>query len=149
MCWIWYWVAFRVFPSKSHCLTYDPWIPYEGLFLEEAVRTLALEHTIVVNDRAERVKGKLSGNYDFVLARAVTDLTTLWTWSMPLLRKGGSLLAQKGGDLQSELDRLSNSYPSLHPQQLQYPKSWAIEPSRCIIVIEKEYSGGKAFATKT
>jgi hypothetical protein len=58
-------------------------------------------------------------------------------------------MAQKGGDLQSELDRLSNSYPSLHPQQLQYPKSWAIEPSRCIIVIEKEYSGGKAFATKT
>ncbi|MGH7495456.1 MAG: 16S rRNA (guanine(527)-N(7))-methyltransferase RsmG [bacterium] len=110
----------------------------KGLFLEEVVRTLALVHTQVVNDRAERVKERLASRYDFVLARAVSDLKTLWSWSSPLLKRGGSLLAQKGGDLETELNQLLHSYSKLHPQQIQYPKNWDIEPSRCIIVLEKE-----------
>ncbi len=110
----------------------------KALFLEEVVRVLALENTHVVNDRAERVAANLSEKFDFVLVRAVADLETLWKWSQPLLKKGGSLLAQKGGDLKNELDQLLHSHPNLQPKQFNYPKSRPIDPSRYVIAIQKD-----------
>jgi 16S rRNA (guanine527-N7)-methyltransferase len=43
--------------------------------------------------------------YDVVLARAVADLTVLAEYCLPLCRKGGCFIAQKGTDIQDELDR--------------------------------------------
>lgn len=108
------------------------------LFLQEVLRVLSLENLHIVHERAEKVSAKLAQKFDFVVARAVTDLETLWTWSLPLLKKGGSLIAQKGGDLNAEINQLLSSYSSLRPKKLHYPETWPIDPSRCIISLRKE-----------
>ncbi len=110
----------------------------KALFLEEVLRKLALKNTTVAHQRAEKAATDFSQIFDFILARAVTDLETLWTWSLPLLKKGGRLLAQKGGELNAELNQLLSSYSELRPTKLSYPEEWPIEPSRFIIVLRKD-----------
>ena len=65
-------------------------------FLAEVVEDLQLQ-VQVVRGRAEepRVRERVSGA-DAVVSRAVTRLDKLTTWSLPLLRPGGRMLAIKG-----------------------------------------------------
>jgi 16S rRNA (guanine527-N7)-methyltransferase len=65
-----------------------------SVFLGEAVTSLGLPHVQVRRGRAEDVAGSLT--VDVVAARAVAPLERLVSWSMPLLRPGGVLLALKG-----------------------------------------------------
>ncbi len=71
-------------------------------FLADTVATLALDHVTVRRDRAEDV-ADLNGTFDVVLARAVAPLDRLATWTIPLLRPGGRLLALKGESAAAEL----------------------------------------------
>lgn len=64
------------------------------VFLEECVEALKLDNVEVVRGRAEELVGKRV--FDVASARAVAPLGRLLTWSMPLLREGGQLLAMKG-----------------------------------------------------
>jgi 16S rRNA (guanine527-N7)-methyltransferase len=64
------------------------------VFLEECVEALKLDNVEVVRGRAEELVGKRV--FDVACARAVAPLGRLLTWSMPLLREGGELLAMKG-----------------------------------------------------
>ena len=109
----------------------------KALFLEEVVRVLGLQHVQVIQERAENLAGRLSEKFDFVLARAVADLASLWTWSQPLLKKSGCLLAQKGGDLSEEMKRFRKAYPKVQSRQLNYAEWCPIDSSRYIIAIEK------------
>lgn len=72
-------------------------------FLTEAVATLGLTAT-VVRGRAEdsAVRAVVSGA-DVVVSRAVADLEKLARWSLPLLRKGGRMLALKGERAEAEV----------------------------------------------
>jgi 16S rRNA (guanine527-N7)-methyltransferase len=74
-------------------------------WLTEVVDTLALSAT-VVRGRAEEptVKQQLAGA-DVVIARAVAPLARLWSWSAPLLREGGTLVALKGESADDEVAR--------------------------------------------
>lgn len=107
-------------------------------FLEEVVGVLGLQNLQVVNGRAEKLAANPAAQFDFIVARAVTDLETLWTWSQPLLKKSGSLLAQKGGDLGEEMKRFQKAFPNLTPLRCNYPDPWPIDPSRYVIAIRKE-----------
>ena len=53
------------------------------------------------------------GKYDLVVSRAVAPLVDLIKWSKPLLRKGGRILAYKGGDLTEELQQAQTKYPTV------------------------------------
>ncbi|MCS6845801.1 MAG: 16S rRNA (guanine(527)-N(7))-methyltransferase RsmG [Caldilineales bacterium] len=66
-------------------------------FLQHAVDVLGLQDVTVVNARAEDF-GQGSGRerFDLALARAVASLPTLLEYTLPLLRLGGWLVAQKG-----------------------------------------------------
>ena len=70
-------------------------------FLEECVAELSLPNVIVQRGRAEEAAGLLS--VDVVLARAVAPLERLASWTLPLLRPGGQLLAMKGNTARAEL----------------------------------------------
>lgn len=65
-------------------------------FLTEAVASLGVQ-VEVVRGRAEdaTVRTRLAGA-DVVVSRAVADLEKLARWSLPLLRKGGRMMALKG-----------------------------------------------------
>lgn len=111
----------------------------KALFLEEAVRVLKLPETHVVHDRAEKIAEKFAGKFDVVVARAVSSLYNLWQWSSPVLKKGGELLAQKGGDLSKETGELLAAFPKLKIEKLEYDPAWQVEPSRFVIAIRNEH----------
>lgn len=71
------------------------------VFLEECAATLGLDNVEVLRGRAEELKGKRV--FDVATARAVAPLGRLLTWSMPLLREGGELIAMKGERAAEEL----------------------------------------------
>jgi 16S rRNA (guanine527-N7)-methyltransferase len=70
-------------------------------FLEEAVTALGLENVEVVRGRAEALHGR--AQFDVVTSRAVAPLATLAQWSLPLVRRGGEMLAMKGAGAAEEL----------------------------------------------
>jgi 16S rRNA (guanine527-N7)-methyltransferase len=74
------------------------------VFLQQVVSDLGLTNCRVVRGRAEQVIGEC-GDADVVTSRAVAPLEKLGTWSAPLLRIGGELLALKGSSASEEILR--------------------------------------------
>ena len=70
-------------------------------FLEEVVADLGLTNVEVVRGRAEALHGKR--DFDVVTSRAVAPLDRLLTWSLPLCRPGGVVLAMKGSSAEREI----------------------------------------------
>ncbi len=70
-------------------------------FLDEVVRELELADVRVVRGRAEDRTGTVA--FDVVTARAVAPLGTLIRWGLPLVSRGGELVAFKGSRAQDEL----------------------------------------------
>ena len=70
----------------------------KAMFCQHIVRVLGLEHVEVLKARAEDVgqNGSHRGKYDWALARAVANLNVLSEYLLPLIRIGGTMLAQKG-----------------------------------------------------
>jgi len=77
-------------------------------FLLEVVQALGLGGCRVVRGRAEEVVGSCGGA-DVVTSRAVAPLHRLVTWSAPLARDGGVVLAMKGASARAELERDRNA----------------------------------------
>jgi 16S rRNA (guanine527-N7)-methyltransferase len=70
-------------------------------FLAQAVRDLELAQVRVVRTRAEELHGK--ERFDVVTSRALAPLERLLTWSVPLTRPGGAVLAIKGSSAAAEV----------------------------------------------
>ncbi|MGZ5366304.1 MAG: 16S rRNA (guanine(527)-N(7))-methyltransferase RsmG [Aeromicrobium sp.] len=70
------------------------------VFLDEVREKLELDNVQIVRARAEEVHDE----FDVVTARAVAGLEKLGRLCMPLVRKGGVLLALKGQTAQQEVD---------------------------------------------
>ena len=74
-------------------------------FLEEAVAALGLTNVEVLRGRAEEVHGRRE--FDVVTSRAVAPLDRLARWSLPLVRRGGALVAMKGASAEDEITAAS------------------------------------------
>ncbi|HXC77126.1 MAG TPA: 16S rRNA (guanine(527)-N(7))-methyltransferase RsmG [Candidatus Acidoferrum sp.] len=74
-------------------------------FLADAVKSLKLEGQVeVVRGRAnDKAVVAATGSVGWVTARAVAPLNRLAGWCLPLLRRGGSLLALKGVNAPTEI----------------------------------------------
>lgn len=79
------------------------------IFLEEMCEELGLENVRVVRARADEVHEE----FDVVTARAVANLEKLGRWCLPLVRKGGVLLALKGQTAQQEVDAATKTLTKL------------------------------------
>ena len=77
-------------------------------FLESIARHLALTdiHPICARAEALAVAPEHRTRYHTVLARGISDLSTLLDLAWPLLRPGGALVAYKGPDVPEEIDAL-------------------------------------------
>ncbi|TRX60429.1 MULTISPECIES: 16S rRNA (guanine(527)-N(7))-methyltransferase RsmG [Corynebacterium] len=75
-------------------------------YLNEVVDLLGLDNVTVIRGRAEEgpVKKQVQGA-DIVTSRAVAPLGKLAKWSLPLVRKGGEMIALKGSSVHEELER--------------------------------------------
>ncbi len=80
-------------------------------FCRIAVEELHLSNTQVVPNRAETIgqDKNFRESYDWAVARAVAPLPVLAEYLLPLIRVGGSMLAQKGGDVDNEIDQAENA----------------------------------------
>ena len=74
--------------------------------VSEIVNSLELQ-VRTISDRAENISSKKEhkNTYDVVVTRAVAPLDELLKWSHDLLKKGGSLLSLKGGNIEEEIMR--------------------------------------------
>lgn len=70
----------------------------KAMFCQHIVKVLGLEHVVVIQARAEDVGQDADHRekYDWAVARAVANLNVLSEYLLPLVRVGGTMLAQKG-----------------------------------------------------
>ena len=71
-------------------------------WLSEVAETLKLSNVVVRRGRAQDEHGQLAG--DAVTVRAVASLEKLYRWALPLLNKGGALVALKGSRAEEEIE---------------------------------------------
>ncbi len=85
-----------LYPSMQ--LTLVESVGKKAKFCQHIVDTLGLEHVTVVHARAEDLgqKAEHREGYDWAVARAVANLNALCEYLLPLVKVGGTALAQKG-----------------------------------------------------
>lgn len=109
-------------------------------FLKEVSSQLKLD-TECIHIRAEEAgKNKLyRGNYDVAVSRAVARLTVLAEYCLPLVKKGGYMLAMKGKDIEAELDEAKPLIKLLGGQvkEVQLHTLSDEDITHSIVVIEK------------
>ncbi len=73
-------------------------------FLRECCTALGLANVEIVADRAEAVGvSNRRETFDVAIVRAVATMVWLVEWCLPLVRKGGRMLAMKGPKVEAEL----------------------------------------------
>jgi 16S rRNA (guanine527-N7)-methyltransferase len=106
-------------------------------FLSEAVTELSLEDRVeVVRARAEDVAPR---TFDVVTARAVARLPQLLTWTLPLTRVGGLLLALKGSTAAQEVAEVEGTHGAdgAGPITIPHYGSGIIDPTTTVVVIPR------------
>lgn len=77
-----------------------------SVFLGEVIQQLQLDNVTVIRGRAEdKAVRKELGLVDVATSRAVAPLGKLAGWSLPLVKKGGAMIAMKGASVTEELTR--------------------------------------------
>ena len=119
-------------------------------FLADLVRRLDLAATTVLTARAEDLARQPAHReqYDVALARAVAPAPVLVEYTLPFLRVGGRLVAQKTADKgQGELVAcqracvlLGGGPPRLMPVTLPSPAGQAPEPARHLAAVQQALS---------
>ena len=75
-------------------------------YLSEIVDDLGMDNVTVVRGRAEeKAVRELVGRFRVVTSRAVAPLGKLAGWSLPLVARGGEMMALKGSSVREELER--------------------------------------------
>jgi len=77
----------------------------KATFLAECVQTLSLPNVTVIPERVEDVAHdpRYRESFDIAACRAVATLNWLCEWCLPLVKKGGKLLAMKGPKAAEEI----------------------------------------------
>ena len=113
----------------------------KATFLHYVTNKLRLKDVEIVVGRAEEVAhlDKYREQFDIVLSRGVAGLATLIELTLPFCAIGGSFVAQKKGDVESEISQATKSI-SLLGGNLREVKKIDLEEftdERCLIVIDK------------
>ena len=98
----------------------------KAVFLRETAASLQLSNVTVLGERVEDVgHSQDREQFDVAVVRAVATMDWLAEWCLPLLKKGGKMLAMKGQRITEELPiaamairRLGGSPVTVHPIEL-------------------------------
>lgn len=108
-------------------------------FLNEVVDDLALSESVsVVRSRAEDLGS--DRQFDAVTARAVAPMGKLATWTLPLVRRGGILLAMKGESVDEELRESSSVLETMGATSwtVQSVGVGVVEPPTVVAVVRRD-----------
>jgi 16S rRNA (guanine527-N7)-methyltransferase len=113
----------------------------KAMFCRHIVRVLGLEHVEVVQVRAEDVghNPQHREKYDWAVARAVANLNELSEYLIPLVKVGGSMLAQKGESGPAEAQSAEEAMKLLGGKlkQLIPVNLPGVADDRYLVVVEK------------
>ncbi|NLE44624.1 MAG: 16S rRNA (guanine(527)-N(7))-methyltransferase RsmG, partial [Chloroflexi bacterium] len=110
-------------------------------FLEHIVDVLRLTETTVIHGRAEDLGQSVvhRGKYDWALARAVAELSTLAEYLLPFVAVGGHALAQKGEGAAAETQKAQTAIKTLggQVQRLVPIELRGLAETRYLVVLDK------------
>jgi len=114
-------------------------------FLRHVVRVLGLKGVEVLHGRAEDIAHipEHRERYDFVMARAVADLSVLAEYCLPFCRVGGRMVAQKGDGAEEEARSAQEAFGLLGGRLVDIKRVAlpGLPPGRCLVVVDKERKG--------
>jgi 16S rRNA (guanine527-N7)-methyltransferase len=109
-------------------------------FINHVIATLGLVDAAAIHARAEEL-GRDPGHrerYDAAVARAVAELPTLAEYALPFVRVGGIFVAQKGAQVEEEIERAGGALDRLGGRVREaVPVKLPGLEQRHLIVIEK------------
>jgi 16S rRNA (guanine527-N7)-methyltransferase len=113
----------------------------KALFLEDIVAKLGLEGVEIIKGRAEEL-GQHSAHregYEVAVARAVAQLPVLLEYALPLLTVGGIFVAQKGMEIESEMEAAQEAMKVLagRTKEVRPVHLPGLEGPRHLVVVEK------------
>ncbi len=110
-------------------------------FCSHIVQTLGMDGVEVLTARAEDVgrSPKHREKYDWAVARAVANLPVLAEYLLPLVRVGGSMLAQKGESGPAEAQASENALKLLggRMRQLISVELTGVAEERYLVIVDK------------
>jgi 16S rRNA (guanine527-N7)-methyltransferase len=111
------------------------------LFLEHILNELKLQDIEIITGRAEEAaqKPEYREKFDVVAARAVADLAVLSELTLPFCAVGGSVIAQKKGDIQVELEKSLNAIETLGGRlsSVEKIRLEGLDDERYLVIIDK------------
>ncbi len=118
-------------------------------FLRECIDLLGLTEIRPLHARAEDA-GRAPDHreqYDIAVSRAVAELSKLCEYCLPLVKKGGALVAYKGATADEELEKAQNAIQKLGGklEKIHHYTLPGEEDKRAIIVIRKVQTTAKAY----
>ncbi len=92
-------------------------------FLKHIIRTLALENSHALAQRAEseELLSELGGSFDVVISRAFTSLREFFDFARPYLAPGGTAVAIKSTGIGSELDLAEGAGYETEVERIKLP----------------------------
>jgi 16S rRNA (guanine527-N7)-methyltransferase len=110
-------------------------------FVEHVVGQLGLQNVTVLHGRAEELgqEPEHRERYDWVVARAVAEMSILAEYLLPLARIGGRALAQKGEDAAAEVQRAEFAIRQLggHVRRLVPVELRGLAETRYLVLLDK------------
>ncbi len=109
-------------------------------FLNHVITTLALRDVAAIHTRAEDLghDPEHRERYDAAVARAVAELPTLVEYALPFIRIGGIFVAQKGVQVQREIESARHALETLGGRVREtMPVNLPGLEQRLLVVIEK------------
>ena len=111
-------------------------------FCRHVVNQLQLDEVEVLTLRAEDVgqHSRYREQFDWAVARAVASLPVLAEYLLPLVRVGGALLAQKGGNAHAEVHAAERSIQLLGGslRRLSLVTLPGVVDERYLVVVDKK-----------
>lgn len=121
-------------------------------FLNEVCSKIKLKNTKAIHSRAEEFgqDNNYRESYDIAISRAVSNLTVLAEYLLPLVKVGGKIICMKGPDIEEELKQAKSAIDILGGKfercdNFCLPKS---DISRNIIIIKKIKETPKKYPRK-
>ena len=110
---------------------------FKTLFLTDVLNILKLSNVEVIKERAEIacLKPALNRKFDFVMSRAVANISTIYKWTNKFLKPEASILALKGGDIEKEIELFRKEYKMIDVKVLPL-KSLLIKSDSNIFIVQ-------------
>ncbi len=121
-------------------------------FLDSVVEELELKKVTTIHARAEEGgrQKNLRDNFDFVLSRAVANLSVLTEYCLPYAKVGGLFISYKSGDIEEELKEAKHAISVLGGklEDVIHFQLADTDINRSFVLIRKDKATPKAYPRK-